>query len=135
MSFSFLGSLASLLPGYVQGQRMANQDNWNDLNQYNKVQEGQLANAFLEATWTPRVNQYWWNNLNNAMGVWGNSIDLAQKTMEAPGNLIQANARSSYMPWIADDQNRAIMEMYQRAGLMGGLGMGRNGGLPASLGG
>lgn len=43
---SVFGALGSLLPGYVQGERQAVQDNWSDLNNYNKVQAGQAQNAF-----------------------------------------------------------------------------------------
>jgi hypothetical protein len=43
---SVFGALGSLLPGYVQGERQAVQDNWSDLNNYNKVQAGQGQNAF-----------------------------------------------------------------------------------------
>ena len=49
MAFNFFGALGAFsraLPGYVQGERMAVQDNWNDLNQYNKVQSGQIQNAW-----------------------------------------------------------------------------------------
>ena len=52
MAFNFFGALGAFsraLPGYVQGERMAVQDNWNDLNQYNKVQSGQIQNAWDEA--------------------------------------------------------------------------------------
>lgn len=55
MSFSFLGSLANLLPGYIEGQRQAVKDNWYDLNQYNQVQAGQIQNAFDEATFADKV--------------------------------------------------------------------------------
>ena len=57
---SFLGGLfqsfGRLLPGYMQGERQAIQDNWNDLNQYNKVQAGQLQNMFDENAMRDRLN-------------------------------------------------------------------------------
>ena len=57
---SFLGGLfqsfGRLLPGYMQGERQAVQDNWNDLNQYNKVQAGQLQNMFDENAMRDRLN-------------------------------------------------------------------------------
>ena len=57
---SFLGGLfqsfGRLLPGYMQGERQAVQDNWMDLNQYNKVQAGQLQNMFDENVMPDRMN-------------------------------------------------------------------------------
>lgn len=63
---NFLGAISSLLPGYVQGRRQAIADNWQDLQNYNNIQQGQLANAFTEATWQPRLDMFADNaNLNN----------------------------------------------------------------------
>lgn len=53
---NLLGTISQfgrLLPGYIQGERMAVQDNWNDLNQYNQVQRGQIQNAYDEAVFNP----------------------------------------------------------------------------------
>ena len=56
---SFLGGLfqsfGRLLPGYMQGERQAVQDNWTDLNQYNKAQAGQLQNMFDENAMRDRL--------------------------------------------------------------------------------
>ena len=81
MSFNFLGSLATLFPGYIQGQRMANQDNWQDLMNWNNVQAGQQSNLFTEATWLPRVGIAW-NNLQNsdlqtAANTWNTGLQYA----------------------------------------------------------
>lgn len=75
MSFSFLGGLASLLPNYVQGQRMANQDNWRDLMNYNQVQSGQLSNLFTEATWQDRLDQFRNSTINSALQTYGNQAN------------------------------------------------------------
>ena len=56
---SFLGALGAvgrLLPGYMKGEQQAIADNWNDLNQYNKVQAGQLQNMFDENAMQDRLN-------------------------------------------------------------------------------
>lgn len=58
LSLNFLGALSSLLPGYIQGRRQAIQDNWQDLQNYNNVQAGQLSNAFTEATFQPRLDMF-----------------------------------------------------------------------------
>lgn len=90
MSFSFLGSLDNLLPGYIEGQRQAVKDNWYDLNQYNQVQAGQIQNAFDEATFSDRVHLA---NQNAAMGdlsymqkLWGTQLAGARM----PGLMQQA---------------------------------------------
>lgn len=84
MSFSFLGGLANLLPGYLQGQRMANQDNWQDLMNYNQTMQGQLSNLFTEATWQPRINMFYENALRNNMQLQSDKLDFQQKDMLQP---------------------------------------------------
>lgn len=90
MSFSFLGSLANLLPGYIEGQRQAVKDNWYDLNQYNQVQAGQIQNAFDEATFSDKVRMV---NQGAEMGdlsylnkLWGTQLAGARM----PGMMQQA---------------------------------------------
>lgn len=56
---SLFSALARVLPGYVEGQRQAIQDNWQDLKNYNDVQAGQFTNAFSAATWDPRLANVW----------------------------------------------------------------------------
>ena len=51
-----MGQLGRVVPNYVQGYRQAWQDNWNDANQYNQVQRGQLANLFAEAAFPYEYN-------------------------------------------------------------------------------
>lgn len=101
MSFSFLGGLASLLPNYIQGQRMANQDNWQDLMNYNNVQAGQMSNAFTEATWQPRLNMAWNSAANSAFNVMNNGMQTATNYAAWPWALMNAQAQSMYAPWTA----------------------------------
>lgn len=49
--------IPDLFTPYLNGMRLANQDNWNDLQQYNQVQQQQLRNAEAMATFSPRVNR------------------------------------------------------------------------------
>ena len=104
MSFSFLGSLANLLPGYIEGQRQAVKDNWYDLNQYNQVQAGQIQNAFDEATFSDRVRLA---NQNAAMGdlsymqkFWGTQLAGARM----PGLMQQAGLSNQFagLDFLAD---------------------------------
>ena len=52
---SLFVALGRALPGYVEGQRQAIQDNWQDLTNYNSVQAGQLSNIFDEQTLPTRI--------------------------------------------------------------------------------
>lgn len=101
MSFSFLGGLASLLPGYIQGQRMANQDNWQDLMNYNTVQSGQLSNAFTEATWQNRLNMMADQDVNSALQAYGNTVNARLIDMMRPFQEMQASAMTYYAPLLA----------------------------------
>lgn len=126
MSFSFLGGLANLLPGYVQGQRQAIQDNWQDLMNYNQVQSGQLSNAFTEATWQPRMNMFYENALRNNLQLQADKMNLRQMIaiepwLEAQGLGWSYNA---YRNMWADPN--AYWQMAQRAA-------NGNGNLPSSL--
>lgn len=98
MSFSFLGSLAGLLPGYLNGQRMAVKDNWQDLMNYNQAQQGQLSNMFTEATWQPRIDMFTDNALRNRMNMWGDMMDFGTKWYAWPGQLGNAQVYSAMDP-------------------------------------
>ncbi len=85
---SFLGGLfqsfGRLLPGYMQGERQAIQDNWNDLNQYNKAQAGQLQNMFDENAMRHRLNM-----VEDAARIqnsqrWAADLDLGVKAAQYP---------------------------------------------------
>ena len=49
--------IPDLFTPYMEGVETARKANWDDLNQYNNVQEGQLSNAYNMATFSPRVNK------------------------------------------------------------------------------
>ena len=85
---SFLGGLfqsfGRLLPGYMQGERQAIQDNWNDLNQYNKAQAGQLQNMFDENAMRHRLNMVEdAARIQNAQR-WAADLDLGVKAAGYP---------------------------------------------------
>lgn len=108
MSFSFLGSLANLLPGYVEGQRQAVRDNWYDLNQYNQVQQGQIQNAFDEATFADKVAMV---NQGAAMGdlsylnkLWSTQLQGAKM----PGLMTQVGVQNAFA------EPNAYMQMFQQ---------------------
>lgn len=55
--FGALGALGRFLPGYINGREQAISANWNDMNQYNQVQNGQLQNAWTELNFPLRYNE------------------------------------------------------------------------------
>lgn len=101
MSFSFLGSLAGLLPGYMQGQRQAVKDNWTDLFNYNRGRQEQLSNLFTEATWQPRLDMVWNQGADSSMGASANAMRLGVMYAGLPGEMGNAWIRSMYDPMAA----------------------------------
>ena len=101
MPFNF-GSLFSAvgraLPGFIEGERQAVQDNWNDLNQYNRVQAGQLENAWTEATWDPRLFNTWAQAANNDIMLQASGMELANRVAAQPGMQARAWRFSDYAP-------------------------------------
>lgn len=131
MSFSFLGSLASLLPGYLQGQRQANQDNWQDLMNYNQVQRGQLSNLWTLATWQPNLNMTYENALSNNLQTWSNVLDFQQKAMSQPMELGTRYGWSSLVPEYMYNDPMAYIKMGQMGGLRGAVS--GAGGTPSNI--
>lgn len=88
---SFLGGFASalgrVLPGYVNGYRMAISDNWGDLNNYNKVQAGQLENMFNEQTMPYRMSIAQDAALNSQLGYENNYNNYQLSLARLPGML------------------------------------------------
>ena len=115
MSFSFLGGLASLLPGYFQGQRMANQDNWQDLMNYNNVQAGQQANAFTEATWQPRLNMMRNSWMDSTFNTLGNMLLARQALLQQPYEEWRRSALSYYGPQLGGYDALAQLRLGQMA--------------------
>ena len=116
-----LGAVSRTLPGYLQGYRMAQADNWNDLNQYNQVWKGQLGNLFDEATFTPAVDMYnsnasiaGLNALNTAYNTYLNSANM-------PGSLTQSAINGAYAGPLGVAMKQAQMRMAGQLG-QGGLG-------------
>lgn len=95
---NFLGALSSLLPGYIQGRRQAIQDNWQDLQNYNNVQAGQLSNAFTEGTWQQRMDMMNDAAYNSGMNTMNNGMNTAIRAAYFPGQYYQGNIWSQFAP-------------------------------------
>ena len=96
---SFLGALGAvgrLLPGYMQGERQAIADNWTDLNQYNKVQAGQLQNMFDENAMRDRLQLMKDNAIINNLQRWAAGLDLGVKAAQYPLMLGQLGMQAGH---------------------------------------
>lgn len=82
--FGALGHLARVLPGYVEGQRQAYQDNWTDLNQYNQVQQGQIGNAFLESVFPLEYQRAYDDTVNADLAMYNNGAATLQMLQGLP---------------------------------------------------
>lgn len=114
---NFLGALSSLLPGYVQGRRQAIQDNWQDLNNYNNVQAGQLSNAFTEATWQPRLDMFADQAINSGLNTLVNGMNTATHAARFPGDLYTMYNYSMFAPTQSYQDN--LMKILAQRMLMG----------------
>lgn len=97
--FGAIGSLGRVLPNYVQGERQAIQDNWQDLQNYNQVQAGQIQNAFDEQVFGDRVDMMGFsrdNSANNAYNLWMQT--MMQQAM-FPGALQGAANTGMILPY------------------------------------
>lgn len=98
MGFGWLGGLMSLMPGYLDGQRQANKDNWDDLKNFNNVQAGQIKNAFDEVTFEPRVGMEELGFENGKLNLWDHSLRSAVDTAWLPSHLADANTHAQFAP-------------------------------------
>ena len=93
-----LGALGSLLPGYVQGREAAIRGNWNDLNQFNQVQAGQLQNAFSELDLPLAYNRDVDAALTSRLGALTNQQQFNEYMVGGPGRLAGARMLNQYTP-------------------------------------
>lgn len=142
---NFAAAVGRTLPGFVEGERMAIQDNWNDLNQFNQVQQGQLQNAWTEATWQPSLDMAYDQARLSGMGVLNNELTTALNQLIYPQRAIQAQYGVQYAPYLAQAQYGALLRALRQAGsgnygfnpyslsLLGAMGMGGMGGTGAGM--
>lgn len=132
---SFLGGLfqsfGRLLPGYMQGERQAVQDNWTDLNQYNKVQAGQLQNMFDENVMPDRMNMVKDNAMINNYQRHAAGLDLGYKYAQMPLAYWQLGQQTAWAPVMG--QLRHQMLMQNPVLMMGGLGGQQGGALQQAM--
>lgn len=139
---SVVGALGSLLPGYMQGERQAVQDNWADLNYYNKAQAGQLQNMYDERVMNDRINMAHDNALMQSNVRANSDLNLFNNYLYEPYTIRRAQWDTAY----ADQLNNARigltlaganMAMSNPMTLLGSMGLGGMGGnnMPIGAGG
>lgn len=122
MAFDFgslFTALGRALPGFVEGERLANQDNWKDLENYNNVQRGQLENAWTEATWDPRLYNTWANAASNDIVLQASGMELANRLAAQPGQQTRNWLYSDYAPSFYPTYYEGLRNAVGRASQMG----------------
>ena len=122
MAFDFgslFTALGRALPGFVEGERLANQDNWKDLENYNNVQRGQLENAWTEATWDPRLYNTWAQAANNDIMLQASGMELANRYAAQPGQQTRNWLFSDYAPDFYPAYYNGLRTAVGRAAQMG----------------
>lgn len=109
LNFNFLGALSSLLPGYLEGRRQAIKDNWQDLSNYNNVQQGQLSNAFTVATWQPRLDMFADAAYNSGFNTLNNAMNTAVRGSYFPGQVMHGNMFSHFSPQLSYLDNLSML--------------------------
>lgn len=97
----FFSSIGQILPGYIEGRQQAIEDNWKDLDQYNKTQAGQLDNMFTEQTMDERLGMMADAANNSYMGMLNNAMMLDVNKAYQPGRLNFGAGFSAYSPYLA----------------------------------
>lgn len=113
---NFLGAISSLLPGYIQGRKQAIQDNWQDLQNYNNVQAGQLSNAFTSDTWQQRIDMMNDAAINSGLNTWLNGMNTAIHAAYFPGQLTQGQVWSQWAPALTQ-QGQMLQYMANQLGM------------------
>ena len=104
-----------LLPGYMQGERQAIQDNWNDLNQYNKAQAGQLQNMFDENAMRDRLNMMHDAAIERGIQREAMGWDLWAKVLGVPRYAAQEGYALANFPMMQQMKQNMLMQQYGMA--------------------
>lgn len=99
MAFNFSG-LAALLPGYMEGYEKAVRSNYQDMKDYNQIDQGQVANLYDKATFSNQVEQ---NNIQTELADLAadrSFADMQLYWMGYPGQMAQQQAFSMAAPFM-----------------------------------
>ena len=98
LNFGFLGNLSRALPGYIEGQRQAVQDNWQDLKNWNEVYSGQLGNMYAAETFQDRLSRERDLAALSQMGVEQGRANLDLLRRRLPGEQWASDFMSAWRP-------------------------------------
>lgn len=112
---SLLGAVSRVLPGYMEGERQAVRDNWQDLQNYNNVQMGQLGNLFLEGTMPQRFQMFNDQAYRSSLQSIVDSINTAIQFYGAPGQMYGAATQSRNAPVLEPLSSQAQYNAYMTA--------------------
>ena len=122
------GSIGQLLPGYMEGQRQAVADNWNDLSQYNQIQEGQLNNLFNMQTFDDRLAMMEDAMYRSGYQRQNDAMTLEHNVTLFPGMIRAAQLQSGAMPHLQQAMDMAAytqalrsMDMYMNPWAYGSM--------------
>lgn len=113
--FGALGAAARLFPGYIQGERQANADNWSDLKNYNAVQAGQLQNMFDENAMKHRLNILQDRAIEEGYQREAMGDDLLVKNWQLPLMYLQIGGRTANWPMYNQMQQDMMRQQYAMA--------------------
>lgn len=120
--FGAFGALGRLLPGFMQGERQAIQDNWQDLQSYNQAQQGQIQNAFDENVLDDRI-QIMGFNRDNAENQANNLFMQTMLQQAMFPNMLQGSVNASeWLPMVMPTQQMASFGQLTYPWWGGGLG-------------
>lgn len=108
------GAMGRMLPGYIQGREQAIQSNWNDLNQYNQAQAGQIRNAFGELTFPYAFNMFADRAAIQRASALNAAANWANRYLGMGDEFDRALQRSEYGPLIGEQQARNALQVAQR---------------------
>ena len=126
------GSIGQLLPRYMEGQRQAVADNWNDLTQYNQVQEGQLNNLFNMQTFDDRLAMMEDAMYRSGYQRQNDAMTLERNIVLHPGLIRAAQLQGGALPYLQQVMDMAAYTQALRA-LSGYINPMSYGGMPLGL--
>lgn len=89
--------IPDLFTPYIQGRELGIERNWNDMNNFNKVQAGQLDNMFNLATFGPKVNREYEQTERDALSNMVGEMNFGLLNATYPGRLATALAQNALM--------------------------------------
>lgn len=137
MAFNFSG-LAALLPGYMEGYEKAVRSNYQDMKDYNQVDEGQKNNLYLAGTMRNRIANSNYQTAINQLTAERAALDQGQYMASLPGMMAYRQAFSDFAPTLSEMQYlmqlRQANMLFQNPWLAFGGNFANAGRVPSTIG-